>query len=59
MFLYQFLTNDTILIQDNKYINLINKTLNLLSDSITVLNPIDRNNNIQFIAIKDILEKYI
>lgn len=59
MFLYQLLTNDTIRIPNDSYVSLINKTLNFLSNSIAVLNPINRNNNIQFIAIKNVLEKYI
>jgi hypothetical protein len=58
MFLYQLLTENIIKI-DKLNIELINKTLAYLSNSILVLNPINKYNNIQFIGITKILEKYI
>ena len=59
LFIYQLLTNDVILLSDTKYFDLINKTLNYLSNSIIVLNPINKSENTQFISITKILEQYI
>lgn len=59
IFIYQLLTNDVILIPDVKYITLINKTLNFLSDSLMIFNPVNKNNNIQFIALNTIIEEYL
>jgi hypothetical protein len=58
-FLYQLLTNDVVQINDTSLFNVINKTLNFLSDSLIILNPINKSNNIQFIGINKIIEEYI
>lgn len=59
IFIYQLLTNDVVQISDLKLLSIINKTLNFLSDSIIVLNPINKSNNTQFIGINKIIEEYI
>jgi hypothetical protein len=59
LFIYQLLTNDVIQIPDIKYITLINKTLNFLSDSLIIFNPTNKNNNIQFIGLNTIIEEYL
>jgi hypothetical protein len=59
MFIYQLLTNDVIQIPNTKLFNIINKTLNFLSNSIVILNPINNTNNTQFIGINSIIEEYI
>lgn len=58
MFLYQLLTENVIKM-DTLNIELINKTLAYLTNSLLILNPINKYNNIQFIGITKILEKYI
>ena len=59
MFIYQLLNNDIILLEDTTKFKLINKVLLFLSDSILILNPINKSGNIQFIALNNIIEKYI
>lgn len=59
IFIYQLLTNDVVQITDLKLFGIINKTLNFLSDSIIILNPINKSNNTQFIGINKITEEYI
>lgn len=59
IFIYQLLTNDVVQITDLKLFSIINKTLNFLSDSIIILNPINKSNNTQFIGINKIIEEYI
>jgi len=59
IFIYQLLTNDVVQINDSKLFGIINKTLNFLSDSIIILNPINKSNNTQFIGINKITEEYI
>jgi len=56
LFLYQLLTNDVLLINKNQF-NLLNITLKFLSDSFIMLNPVN-NNNLQFIGLTNIIEKY-
>jgi hypothetical protein len=62
LFIYQLLTNNVLLIDDKDLQNnlkLINKALSYLSNSILILNPINDSNNMQFIGITNIIEKYI
>tara|TARA_B110000971_G_C19768256_1_gene389634 strand:- start:174 stop:659 length:486 start_codon:yes stop_codon:yes gene_type:complete len=59
IFIYQLLTNDVVQFTDLKLFSIINKTLNFLSDSIIILNPINKTNNTQFIGISKIIEEYI
>ncbi len=59
LFIYQLLTNDVIQIPDIKKFELINKTLNFLSDSIILFNPINQIGNTQFIGLNNIIEEYI
>jgi hypothetical protein len=59
LFIYQLLTNDVIKLPDIKKFELINKTLNFLSDSIIIFNPINNLGNTQFIGLKNITEEYI
>ena len=59
IFIYQLLTNDVVQINDLKLFKIINKTLNFLSDSIIILNPINKYNNTQFIGVNKIVEEYI
>jgi len=59
LFLYQLLTNDVLIItRQNLQLELINKSLAYLSNSILMLNPINKSNNMQFIGITNIIEKY-
>lgn len=58
-FYYQFLTQDTVYIIDNVMLNWINELLIYLSDDIYYFNPINTNNNMQFITLSKIKEKYI
>jgi len=59
IFIYQLLSNDVIQIPNTNLFNIINKTLNFLSDSLIILNPINKSNNTQFIAVNSIIEEYI
>jgi hypothetical protein len=59
LFIYQLLTNDVILLPDKRKFELINKTLNFLSNSIILFNPINQIGNTQFIGLKSIIEEYI
>lgn len=59
LFIYQLLTNDIIQIPDISFIELINKTLNFLSDSLIIFNPINNENNTQFIGLNSIIEEFI
>jgi hypothetical protein len=58
MFIYQLLTNNVIQINDVKLFQLINKTLNYLSDCYMIINPTNKINNMQFIGINSIIENY-
>lgn len=58
LFLYQFLTNDVILIEDYKNLDIINKTLCYLSDTLIMFNPSNEYGNTQYIGLKNIKEKY-
>jgi hypothetical protein len=59
-FIYQFLCNDSIRIEkmNDDLMYLINRTLNYLTNSLMVINPVNSSNNIQFIAINKIIERY-
>jgi hypothetical protein len=59
IFIYQLLTNDVVKISNIKLFPLINKTLNYLSDSIILFNPINQIGNTQFIGLNKIIEEYI
>jgi len=58
IFIYQLLTNDVVKISNIKLFPLINKTLNYLSDSLIILNPVNKLNNVQFIGINNIVEQF-
>ena len=59
LFIYQLLTNDIIQLPDIRKFDLINKTLNFLSNSIILFNPLNKTGNTQFIGLKSITEEYI
>jgi len=59
LFIYQLLTNDVIQLPDIRKFDLINKTLNYLSDSIVLFNPVNQIGNTQFIGLQSITEEYI
>lgn len=58
-FYYQLLTQDVLLLSDNKMINWINELILYLSDDIFIFNPTNSELNIQFITLSNIIEKYI
>ena len=58
-FIYQFLTQDVILITDINLLNLINCTLNYISNCLHIFNPANEYDNIQFIGLTKIIEKYV
>jgi len=58
-FYYQLLTQDVLLISNDTMLEWINKLLVYLSDDIYHFNPINSEQNIQFINISSIKEKYI
>ena len=57
-FYYQLLTQDIIYITDNKLLNWINELLLYISQDITYFNPTNSDNNIQFIGLSKIIEKF-
>jgi len=59
LFIYQLLTNDIIQLPDIRKFDLINKTLNFLSNSIMLFNPLNKTGNTQFIGLQSIIEEYI
>lgn len=59
LFYYQFLTQDVILINDTKMLKWINELILYLSNDIYYINSLDSNNNLQFITINKIIEKFI
>lgn len=59
IFYYQLLTQDTILIDNIKYLEWINNLLIYLSNDLYYFNPSGNLNNIQFITLKNIIEKYV
>ena len=58
-FIYQFLNTDILEVTKKDKLNLINNVLLFLTDAKTILNPINKYGNIQYIGIKKIKEKYI
>jgi hypothetical protein len=62
LFIYQLLTNDVLLIDGTNVsynLKLINKVLSYLSNSILILNPINKTNNMHFLGITKIIELYV
>jgi len=59
IFYYQLLTQDSILIDDINKLEWINELLIYLSNDIYYFNPNNNLNNIQFITLKNIIEKYV
>lgn len=55
VFFYQFLANDNMLIPQ-KYMGLIIDLLLYLNDDLYILNPINSQNNLQYIGLSKILE---
>ena len=58
-FYYQLLSEDVLYIKSKKQIKWINYLLLYLSNDIYYFNPINSNSNIQFITLKNIIEKFI
>jgi hypothetical protein len=58
-FIYQFLNSDVIEISDKDQLKLIDDLLLYITNSILILNPINKYGNIQYIGLTNILEKYI
>jgi len=54
LFYYQLLTNDSLYIENEKYLDLINNLLLYLSNDIYYFNPINSINNMQFITLTNI-----
>ena len=57
-YIYQFLTQDVIIINNNNILDLITLTLNYISNSLNILSPVNEYGNLQFIGITNIIEKY-
>lgn len=57
-YIYQFLTQDVIIITNKNILNLLTLTLNYISNSLNILTPVNEYNNVQFIGITNIIEKY-
>jgi hypothetical protein len=57
-FFYQILTQDVILITNEKMISWINELLLYLSNDLFYFNPINSDQNIQFITLTNIKEKF-
>jgi hypothetical protein len=59
LFYHQLLTQDILYIKNKEILKWINNLLLYLSNSIFYFNPINSDNNIQFILLKNIKEKYL
>jgi hypothetical protein len=59
LFYHRLLTNDVVLINDNKQIEWINHLINYLHDSEYFINFPNSKNNIQFITINKINQLYV
>ncbi len=59
IFIYQLLSNDVIQLPNMKKIELINKVLMYLTDSLIIFNPQNNIGNTQFIGLQNITEEYI
>jgi hypothetical protein len=57
-YIYQFLTQDIIIINNKNILDLITMTLNYISNSLNILSPENEYGNYQFIGITNIIEKY-
>jgi hypothetical protein len=57
-FYYQLLTQDVLLIDNEKFLDWIKDLIMYLSNDVLILTPSNSENNIQFITIKNIIEKY-
>ena len=58
-FIYQFLNNDMIEVSNINYMELINDVLLYLTNTKHILNPINKYDNVQYIGITNINEKYV
>jgi hypothetical protein len=58
-FYFQLLTQDVLYIQHEKMLEWINELILYLSDDIYYFNPINSDQNIQFLTLANIKEKYI
>jgi hypothetical protein len=58
-FYYQLLTQDVLYITDNKMIDWINELILYLTDDLYYFNPVNSDQNIQFLTLVKIKEKYI
>ena len=58
-FYYQLLTQDVLLINNKQMLSWINELLLYLTNNIFYFNPINEDNNIQFLSLINIKEKYI
>ena len=58
-FYYQLLTQDVVLITDEKMLEWINELLLYLTNDFYYFNPINSDENVQFITLVNIKEKYI
>jgi hypothetical protein len=58
-FYYQLLTQDVILITNEKMLEWINDLLLYLSNDVYHFNPVNSGENIQFITLTNIKEKYV
>jgi hypothetical protein len=57
-FYYQLLTQDVVQITDERMIQWINELLLYLSQDLYIFNPLNSDDNIQFISISEIKEKF-
>ena len=58
-FYYQLLTQDVILITNEQMLEWINELLLYLSNDLYYFNPVNSDENIQFITLVNIKEKYV
>ena len=58
-FYYQLLTQDVLLLTDEKMTKWINELILYLSNDLYIFNPVNSESNIQFITLNNIKEKYI
>lgn len=58
-FYYQLLTQDVIVVEDEKILDWINEVLLYLSGDMYYFNPSNSDGNVQFLTLVDIKEKYI
>ena len=58
-FYYQLLTQDVVLITNEKMLEWINELLLYLSNDLYYFNPVNSDENVQFITLANVKEKYI